>query len=65
MKIKWHETERVQISYHGIQTEPLLALGLLSANEERGKDELCPIYLHLAPGHLTMGYSNGRLVRPL
>lgn len=73
IKIKWHETERVQISHHGIQIEPLLtmahfyflALGFLSANEERGKDELRPIYLHLAPGHLTMGYSNGRLVRPI
>lgn len=70
-KMAWNWTSSDQLS--GIQIEPLLtmahfyflALGFLSANEERGKDELRPIYLHLAPGHLTMGYSNGRLVRPI
>lgn len=51
---------RAQISSHGIRLVMahfhFLALGFLSANEARGKGEHCPSYLHLAPGHLTMGY---------
>lgn len=47
-KVRWHEIERVQISYHGIHIEPLTykrhASISLNKGTRRGKDEHWPSY---------------------